>query len=367
MIFYIASQTYQQVINQAIQESEEILIGGECRSDIYLLKYVKENGSILNSLDCLLVDISALEDTDEEILQSLEILRMMHDNMRLIILAANRADGDNLLTQCFNMSIYNLINTDDFVEIRDELKYCIITGMQYKDAVKYKESNGTETVIVKQEIKQTVNKVLVGIAGSEKRIGVTHNSIILANYLRKRGFMVALAEYGQRKAFCSIQEFFEEKLLDNMYFTMNGVDYYADVNADRLGSILGKSYNFVLVDFGMFEECDRITFNKCNVRIIVTGSKPWEVEQINAVFGAVPEETLKMYHFCFNFTKQNLRSDVEKGMEELGQIHFLEILEDPFSAYDFADAESILQEYMPVKMEEPKKRRFWLGKKGKSK
>lgn len=358
MIFYIASQTYQQIINQAIQESEEILIGGECRSDIYLLKYVKENGSILNSLDCLIVDVSALEDTEEEIIQAVEILRMMHDNMRLIILAANRVEGDNLLTQCFNMSIYNIVNTDDFLEIRDELKYCITTGMQYKDAVKYKENSGQETIIVKQEIKQTVNKVLIGIAGSEKRIGVTHNGIVLANYLRKRGFMVALVEYGERKVFESIQESFGEKLLDEMYFSLNGVDYYGNADENLLGSVLGKSYNFVLVDFGVFEECDKVTFNKCNARLIIAGSKPWEVERINSVFGAVPEETLQMYHFCFNFTKENLRSEIRKGMAVLEQVHFLNILEDPFSAYDFAEAEEILKEYMPVKAAEKKKGLF---------
>lgn len=355
MVFYIASQTYQQVIGQAIQETGEILIGGECRSDILLLKYVKENNSILNSLDILIIDISALQDIDEEILQSLEILRMMHDHMRIIILAANRGEGDNLLTKCFQMSIYNIVNTDDFLEIKEELKYCIQTGMQYKDAVKYKEISEQEKVIVKTEIKQTVNKILIGIAGSEKRIGVTHNSIILANYLRKRGFMVALAEYGQRDTFRSIQQAFEERIFEDMYFSMNGVDYYPSVDDAALGGILGKSYNFIIVDFGIFENCEKVTFNKCNVRIIIAGSKPWEVMQINSVFSLVPEETLKMYHFCFNFTEKRLRNEVKKGMSVLEQIHFLNILEDPFTASEFADAEEILNEYMPVKQTEKKK------------
>lgn len=358
MIFYIASQTYQQVINQAIQETEDILIGGECRNDILLLKYVKENSNILNCLDVLIVDISALQDVDEEILQSLEILRMMHDHMRIIILAANRGEGDSLLTKCFQMSIYNIINTDDFLEIREELKYCIQTGMQYKDAVKYKECREQDKVIIKTEVKQTVNKVLIGIAGSEKRIGVTHNSIILANYLRRRGFMAALAEYGDRDTFHSIQESFEERIFEDMYFSMNGIDYYPSVDDDSLGAILGKSYNFVLVDFGTFEDCEKVMFNKCNVRIIITGSKPWEVARMNSIFSIVPEETLKMYHFCFNFTEKKLQNDVRRGMSVLEQIHFLKIHEDPFTAYEFEDVENILKEYMPVKQVEKRRKLF---------
>lgn len=335
-----------------------MLIGGECRSDVLLLKYVKENSSILNSLDTLIIDISALQDVDEEILQSLEILRMMHDSMRIVILAANRGEGDSLLTKCFQMSIYNIINTDDFLEIKEELKYCIQAGMQYKDAVKYKESNEQEKVIIKTEIKQTVNKILIGIAGSETRIGVTHNSIILANYLRKRGFMVALAEYGERGAFQSIRQSFEERMFEDMYFSMNGIDYYPAVDDSALGSILGKSYNFIIVDFGTFENCEKVTFNKCNVRVIIVGSKPWEVMKINSVFSLVPEETLKLYHFCFNFTEKHLQNDVKKGMALLSQIHFLSILENPFTADEFADAEEILKEYMPVKQTEKKKGLF---------
>lgn len=359
MIYYIASQTYQQVVTQAITESDVTLIGGECKSDFFFLKWVKESGNILNTLDCLIVDISALEDTDEEMLSAVEIIRMLHDNMRVIVLAANRGDQDELLTKFFQMSIYDLINTDDFLEIKEGLIYSITTGMQYKDAVKFKECADGEKKVIKTEIKQTVNKILIGIAGSEKRIGVTHNSIILANYLRKRGFMVALAEYGKgRGVFNSICAAFEERLFDNAYFSMNGVDFYSEVDDTGLGSILGKSYNFVIVDFGKFADCDQVTFNKCHVRLVITGSKPWECESIYSIFQSMPEDTLKLYHFCFNFTEKKLRTDVQKGMSVLQNIHFLNILEDPFSAYEFADAENILAQYMPLKTQNEKRRLF---------
>lgn len=356
MIFYIASPTYESTIHRTVIESGEVLVGSEQKEELFLFKYFKENISHFDGIDTIIVDLSVCADVDEEILQAFEMLRMMYCNIRIIVLAANRYAGDELLTKCFQMGIYDLIATDDFLTIKEELMHSIITGKQYKDALQFKESNPLEKVIVKQEIKQKVNKVMIGISGTTKRIGVTHNSIVLANYLRKRGYMVAIAELNASGAFKRIQESFEEKILDNAYFSLDGVDYYFEADTDKLGSILGKSYNFIICDFGSFEECDRVTFNKSDVRIIVAGAKPWEVNQINKVFGLSSKETLEGYHFCFNFVSESLQKDVKEGMESCGTSHFLTYHSDPFHAHDFADAELILEQYMPVKVEEKKKK-----------
>ena len=325
MIFYFASGTYQQVISSAIKETDKILEGQECGTEIYFAKYVRENFQRLLGVETLILDISALADTDEEILEGLDALKIGNYDMQIIILAANRYAGDALLTKCFQMGIYDLIVSDDFLEISQELKECIRVGKKYGDALQFRDLR-PENVIVKEEIKQTVNKVVIGMAGSNSRIGVTHHAIILANHLRKKGYMVALVEEHPSDAFGQLREFYSEKLFDDEYYTMGGVDYYP------------------------YSEDDLFLFNKSDVRVVISGSKPWELEGIQTVFDLAAEDVLKTYYFYFNFTAAEFEDALKEGMGNLEKVYFLRYTENPVKTYEFPGMEEMLADYMPVKI-----------------
>lgn len=355
--YYIASTIYNQIISQTIQETGFMVDGNEIGENVYLLNFVKKNFTRFSSIDELVIDLSALKDIDAEIIEALEILKVNFDHIKIIILAANRYSGDELLTQCFQMAIYNLIVTEDYLEIRNELIQCLEVGKNYKEALKYKEKAvNQETVVVKTEVKQVVSKVLIGLAGAGPGQGCTHNSIVLANFLRKKGYMVAIAEMNSSKAFANIQEAYELQLFDDRYFSMEGIDYYPATTAETLGSILGKTYNFILCDFGAYIEADRVSYGKCDVHIIVAGTKPWELPAIDNVFSNVEAEALRAYHFCFNLVPQLQQSDVKAGMCELSNVYFLNYTEDPFKENNFVGAEEILKTYLPVLAVPEKKR-----------
>lgn len=349
MIFYFASGTYQQVISSAIKETDKILEGQECGTEIYFAKYVRENFQRLLGVETLILDISALADTDEEILEGLDALKIGNYDMQIIILAANRYAGDALLTKCFQMGIYDLIVSDDFLEISQELKECIRVGKKYGDALQFRDLR-PENVIVKEEIKQTVNKVVIGMAGSNSRIGVTHHAIILANHLRKKGYMVALVEEHPSDAFGQLREFYSEKLFDDEYYTMGGVDYYPYSEENILTNVLGKSYNFIIADFGVYRDADLFLFNKSDVRVVISGSKPWELEGIQTVFDLAAEDVLKTYYFYFNFTAAEFEDALKEGMGNLEKVYFLRYTENPVKTYEFPGMEEMLADYMPVKI-----------------
>lgn len=359
MIIYIASNTYQNIISTAVRESGQLLETGECVANFVLKKYVNENYTRFASpnLECFILDTTALEFIEEEVLQTLDSVRTTNDKLRIILVAANRSYGDRFLKKCAQMGIYNIIVSDDFNEIKNELLYCIQTGKQYKDAVKFIDYEIEENIVVKTEIKQTVNKVVLGIAGSQPRIGVTHYTIMLATYLRKRGYMVAVVEYNLQKAFESICESAGCKYFpEEGYFNFEGIDYYPSASQERLAGAIGKCYNFILVDFGEFHTCDQITYNKSDVKFILAGAKPWEVERVNQIFSQVSKETLTTYQYIFNFTDPKDRKDIEEGMSILNQVFFIEYAINPFTFHELQDVENILKEYMPVKIEERKKK-----------
>lgn len=353
--YYIASSSFHQIISQSIQEAGYILDGGDTSGDVYLKKFVKENFSRLGSIDEIVIDLCALKDLDEEIISALEVLKVNYSEMRIIILAANRYEGDDLLTKCFQMAIYDLIVSEDYLEIHNELLECLKTGKTYKDSIRFKDAHPAENVVVKTEIKQVVSKVLIGIIGAGSGVGCTHNSIVLANFLRKKGFMVALAEINSSGAFKKIQDAYDLQMFDDRYFSMAGIDYYPGTTSDSLGNVLGKSYNFIICDFGTYENAERVLFGKCDIRIIIAGTKPWEMDRLNLIFAKDSSATLAGYQYCFNGTPSAQMDDVRQGMGELKNVYFLNATIDPFSAGDFSGAEIILKEYLPEEEKTQKK------------
>lgn len=358
MIFYIASEIYNEVIRSTIEQSGELILQYEVSNEFYLLKYMKQHLAALEGVEQLVVDLSALKDTDEEILQAIENYRMMYGNARVVILATNRRTGDELLKKLFQLGLYNLVLTEDYLVLKEELRICITSGKSFRDAVEFKDAESYEKTLVKQEIKQIINKVMIGISGTQRRIGCTHTAISLAAALRSRGYMVAVAEYNDSADFLHIMENFSEKLIDNDYFSINGVDYYPARNETSLAAILGQGYNFVIIDFGCYEACDQVTYNKSDVRLMVCGSKPYELPQVEKIFSLCPEDMLLQMNFMFNFTYTEHEYDIRESMQTSDNqaipVEFLEYHPYPYSQTDIPGMDRFLKEYLPVKLEEKK-------------
>lgn len=382
MIIYIASNACNELINSACKENEEVIERAENSNDFEFKKFTSQFISKLSCTEKLILDLEACADLDEEIEESLLSIKMIHEEMRIIIIAGNRQPGDELLTKIFNLGIHDIICSPDYVEVKQELKECLNKGKSFKDALIFKTTTKAN-IVVKNEIKQVVSKVMIGMAGSQDRIGVTHSSIVLANNLRKKGFSVALAEYNSksdelaklqnqalsqgineddkefdklRTPFEKIQKLYGEELFESRYFTMNGIDYYAKCNSDKLSQVIGKSYNFIIIDFGEFKECDRITYNKCSERIMIAGASAWELEEVNSVF-QLSNDSIKDIIFCFNFVHESLYEDVREGMEGAGPVYFLKTIKDPFNEWDFSGADEIFKKYMPVTVQDEEEKK----------
>ena len=193
---------------------------------------------------------------------------------------------------------------------------------------------------------------MIGVAGAESNIGVTHNAIVLANYFRRQGFMVALAEVNDSGAFKEICKDYEESMFEEGYFTMNGVDFYPDMECEDMQAIQTRSYNVIILDFGAYSGKNREAFERCEDKIIIAGSKSWELDAVNRIFANASKDVLLKYVFCFNFTMQKEYEAIRKGMGELQSVHFLKYSEDPFTESEFADGDEIFAEILP---EEPEK------------
>lgn len=356
MVFYVSSPKYQPMIKKIMDETDQIYGGSETGSEIYLKKYVKENISSFEQTDIFLIDMNALKDTDEEVMQSIESLRIMDYDIRFIILAPYKTEGDKFLRDCFYAGIYDIIITDNYLEMSQQLAESFSCGMRYKDALRFRdavEENGKQEAL-------PVQKILVGIAGAAPRMGSTHNSIVAANYLRKNNQMTAILEMNGTRAFEKICEAQRAKMFEEGYFSLRGVDYYPECGRERVTAISGKLYNFIILDFGDYRQADKILFNQCGVRMIFAGTKPWEMDALETVFQEQEEDVLKAYHFCFlGTTSGRIQKEIMEHMKPLENVWFPRQTEDPFGSDLFPEAEQIFKEYLKSSIKPKEKKRFF--------
>lgn len=370
MVFYIASPTYQPLISSVIKENELVLAGSESSSEIYINKYIKEHISDFSGFDVLVIDLSCVMDLENEITDALEMLKVMYSGLRIVLLASSLVPGCSLLVKCVQMSIYDIICSEDFGEIRDELRLCLTEGKTYRDAVRFRTKGNDEkgkAAESGQLKKKVVNRIMIGVAGSQKRIGVTHTAIVIANTLRRRGYMVALVEMSQAPVFEDIREAFEEELSEKRSFSLNGIDYYPASDALELNAILEKAYNFLVIDFGEYTLADLLLFNKCDIPVAVAGSKPWEIEQMQEIFNAATYGNLVRYNFVFNFTPDKSRNDIriEMGSNEFRNVFFAPVTMDPYAAVEEGFVNDLCGSYMNEESMDKKGRRIFPWKRKK--
>lgn len=362
MIFYFASPKYNPLISKVLNETDQVVAESIVGNDLFFKKTVKDKLAGIAQIDIMIIDFTALADTDAEVMEAVESIRIMDYKIRFVFIMPYKKEGDPFLKECFYAGIYDLIISDQYLEISEQLAVCVTEGMHYKDALKYRDA-----AINDQPKEAAVSrKTLIGIAGAGSRSGVTHNSIVFANFLRANNQMTAVMEYAQRPAQQSICEATGASVYEEGYFSLKGVDYYPECDREQLTAVAGRLYDYIIMDFGNYTEADQILFNKCDVRIIISGTKAWEFGKLEDVFHTQEEEVLKKYHFCFlGTTNSRLQKEIIKHMEPLENIYFPEYSEDPLVSDHFPEGYEILRDYLqkPVPKER-KKQPFFIKRKG---
>ena len=371
IVLYLTSKAMRQTISHSIAEKE--LATFECNNQIgntiCLEDYMKTRGYLLseNDVDYLVIDLSALIDSDEQIAESISGFMLMHENIRIIIVSPKSHAGDKLLSILFGIGVRNFA-VGDYIEIKQSLLKCMSdNGMSYKDAIEYKDAK--EDVPEVREIRE-VNKVMIGLAGTQGRVGCTHNTVIIANQLRKMGFAVACIEMNPSGAFQLIRQ--DEKInMTDMYFARRNIDYYPDADDILLKKILDeKVYNFLVLDFGSYEDCRFLSsYNRCHVKIAIGNVQPWEIHHLGDFCKRYDDEARKEIYFYVNFLQdEKERKMLEKTFKaEFGTLHFgyIPFSQDPFgSDTNFPGLKKILEDYLPTEV--PKRRGLFGGlRKGK--
>ena len=122
IVLYITSKALRQIIDHSIKEEDLVTL--ECNNQIgntiSLEDFMTHKGYLLgdNDVDYLIIDLSALIDSDEKIVSAIGGFLTMHETSRVIIVAPKNEAGDLILSKLFAIGVRNFAVGSDFVILK---------------------------------------------------------------------------------------------------------------------------------------------------------------------------------------------------------------------------------------------------------
>jgi hypothetical protein len=132
----------------------------------------------------------------------------------------------------------------------------------------------------------------IGVIGTHHGTGVTHLSILLANYLSEwMGKKVAYVEYGQQNDIKYMEQIYEEThgsakehTKEEEFFLIHRVAYYKSIRPADLAMVIGSSYDCIILDLGMDFTKNKHEFFRCDRKFVVSSLTPWKQQELERFY-----------------------------------------------------------------------------------
>ena len=185
------------------------------------------------------IDLKAIKDTEEEILEAIVAFKNMY-SCRVIIFAEGRARGDSIIDKLINEKIYNIVTAGTVARIKEQiLKAVGEEGMDYAEhEPKYISTDNPQQIFKHKNIK-------VAVAGVSRRVGTTTTAFNLTSYLNGLGAKLSYTEANNNNHLKEIADYYEF-INGKEAFKHKGVEYYPDKK-------FPDDYNFIVNVFDIGE------------------------------------------------------------------------------------------------------------------
>lgn len=234
----------------------------------------------LKSFKYLILDISDFKEKEEAIIKSVVAIKSLH-RIRIIVMATGYKEGDDLLSRLFKEGIYNFVIGDSYQKQEEEFEKCLSEdGNDYMDAIRFRveetKNNGKNKVIIKKEYKKLKQLLTVAIAGTQEHIGTTTQALLLCKFFNDRGLKACYVCANDNDDIEELRKNLGKELNKGM-FQYNDIDIY---DKNEKISAMAYGYDVYVYDYGVLNNNNLDLFITNDKRIMVGGSKLWEVRSL---------------------------------------------------------------------------------------
>jgi hypothetical protein len=305
MLLYLSSNQNVGIFDFLTKE-KGILIK-KLTGEFYLKKFVIHDMRSLSHYSYVAIDLKALKDKENEFIEALVAFKTMYDS-RIIIFAEGVQIDDNLIQKLLEVKIYNIITATSVSEIKDQVLRCVSEqGMTIEEYRSVEQLNSVSRYIFKHK------NIKIAVAGVQSRVGTTTTAFNLANYLHGIGAKVSYTEANNNEHLKDIAAHYEFIQEIDKCTKYKGIEYYMDKQ-------FPNDYNFNIFDLGILNFSSLSIFKACDVRILCSGSKPYELPCINKALKLIGDEKINT---IFSFSAEAGRVNLKKLTEnEKNKVYF---------------------------------------------
>ena len=195
-----------------------------------------------------------------------------------------------------------------------ELKQIINRCLRFNPAFRYKSveqlKRQLSALIQDRGAKQkTDQRQSIAIAGAQSRIGVTHLSFRLCNFLKSQGTSCLYQEANQNGAIRRMKYYLDSEGEEEGILTVQGIPIaYHDCGQKGEPSV----YPVTVIDYGELKEDKLKSFLNADLKLLILGAKEWELSYSEEVLERITE--YKDIICLFNFLDGRQFREVVKNM-----------------------------------------------------
>ena len=359
MVYYITAPEHLGLMQKICEERK---MNFEFVTNIKDIKlFVNTEIKKLEHIKFFVIDLDCLDNTDKEIYDSICGMRYM-TKAKILIVALGRTTGDSLVNALRERNVCKLILSKDEEQVQKEIESCL-SGTETKEDTPQKvfAEKPVNPIVppVKPRTVESVKKVIpaasksmitIGVCGIEPHVGTTHHAMAITAFLTKQSKKACYLEsniHGDIQKMLDIYAGSKNSVREDGSILWKGITIYHNYS---FLDVLGESYQFYIYDYGACRDITSQEFAANDIKILVSGGKPWEFYNYNKVIssiGLIPELYTIMN---FSVPKQQSMLFLDEYKEQTYYAEYApDILEDETNYHIY---ESILSRFLDKSVKE---------------
>ncbi len=196
-----------------------------------------------------------------------------------------------------------------------------------KRIFKLKHWDGIST----KEIKNLKNKTkTIGIIGASRKLGVTHVSICLANFLHSAlKEKVLYIELGNESSLFGFVGQTRVQIEDSVGFMYKGVIYVLACEIKEAVKLIDSYKGYIVIDVTNISEETKVILNRCEKLNVIGSMKPWCKADVYNLFNLMKGGGIKNTLFLNKSQEKNEITEFIRAFKIPGVA--LPIIDNPFS------------------------------------
>ena len=359
MVYYITTPEHLGLMQKICEDRK---MNFEFVTNIKDIKlFVNTEIKKLEHIKFFVIDLDCLYNTDKEIYDSICGMRYM-TKAKILIVALGRTTGDSLVNALRERNVCKLILSKDEEQVQKEIESCL-SGTETKEDTSQKvfaeKPVNPIAPPVKPRIVESVKKVIpaasksmitIGVCGIEPHVGTTHHAMAITAFLTIQGKKACYLEsniHGDIQKMLDIYAGSKNSVREDGSILWKGITIYHNYS---FLDVLGEGYQFYIYDYGACRDITSQEFAANDIKLLVSGGKPWEFYNYNKVInsiGLIPELYTIMN---FSVPKQQSMLFLDEYKEQTYYAEYApDILEDDTNYHIY---ESILSRFLDKSVKE---------------